>query len=299
MELRTLEYFVAVAEEGSFTRAAARCHVVQPAISQQIRSLEKELGEPLFDRLHRRVVLTAGGAALLPHARACLAAARAASVEFAGRAGLLGGSLALGTVGSLEGTRLPRLLGEYHRRHPGVTVEFTGSSSPSLLAAVRGGTLDGAVVAEPREDMSRVLGSRVLLRDRIVAVLPAGSGTAGRPLTLEEVSRGPVITYGPDSGVHGFISAAFEARGLRLDIACATNNVALQLSLVAENFGIALAPRSSPALSGDPRVTVVPLEPAISFRKVFVWRLGSRPNAPLRAFLDMWPGPAAAGSGGE
>ncbi|MGW6577726.1 LysR family transcriptional regulator, partial [Streptomyces sp. NPDC054945] len=63
MELRTLEYFVAVAEERSFTKAAVRCHVVQPAISQQIQALEKELGEPLFERLPRQVVLTSGGAA--------------------------------------------------------------------------------------------------------------------------------------------------------------------------------------------------------------------------------------------
>ncbi|MER5766171.1 LysR family transcriptional regulator [Streptomyces sp. NPDC001985] len=298
MELRTLEYFVAVAEEGSFTKAAARCHVVQPAISQQIQGLERELGEPLFDRGPRRVVLTAGGAALLPHARAALAAAKAASLEFAGRAGRLGGSLALGTVGGLEATRFPYLLGEYHRRHPGVTVDVTGQSSPSLLAAVRNGTLDGAVMAEPREDLSEILGSCVLLRDWIVAALPAG-GSADRPLTLDEVSKAPVITYGPDSGVHGFISEAFAARGLPFEIAYATNNVALQLALVVEKVGIALVPHSSPALSADSRVVAVPLIPAISFNKVFAWRLDNQMNPPLRAFLEMWSESDEPGAGSE
>ncbi|MFF7587910.1 LysR family transcriptional regulator [Kitasatospora purpeofusca] len=288
MELRTLEYFVAVAEERSFTRAAARCHVVQPAISQQIQALEKELGEPLFERLPRQVVLTSGGAALLPHARACLAAAASAVLEFAERSGLLGGSLALGTVGGLEGTGVPRLLGEYHRRYPRVAVSLVGASSPVLLARVRAGEIDAAVVAGPPDGGPAGVASRLLLEDRIVAVLPAGSRPADRPMPLDEAVRGPVISYGPDSGVHAFVRAAFAAAGLRLDIACATNDVALQLALVAERIGIALTSGASPVLAADRRFVVVPLEPAVRLRKVFVWREGTRPSAPLRAFLDLW-----------
>ncbi|MFE3019965.1 LysR family transcriptional regulator [Streptomyces sp. NPDC059256] len=300
MELRTLEYFVAVAEEGSFTKAAARCHVVQPAISQQIQGLEKELGEPLFERLPRQVVLTSGGAALLPHARSCLAAAAAAALEFADRSGLLSGSLALGTVGGLEGTYIPRLLGEYHRRYPGVSVSLTGASSPSLLTKVRDGGIDAAVVASPPEGLPASVGSRVLLEDRIVAVLPAGGRAANRPLRLHEAARSPLISYGPDSGVHAFIRDAFAAKAIQLDIAYATNDVALQIALVAEGVGIALTSHASPVLTADPRFVVVPLEPAIRLRKVFVWRLGPQLSAPLRTILDLWTelsdGPTLAGA---
>ncbi|MGX2993382.1 LysR family transcriptional regulator [Streptomyces sp. JNUCC 64] len=288
MELRTLEYFVAVAEEGSFTKAAARCHVVQPAVSQQIQSLERELGEPLFERLHRRVVLTSGGLELLPYARTCLAAAEAAAVRFSSRAGLLSGSLRLGTVGGLGGTRVPGLLGEYHRRHPGVTVDLVGASSPSLSAMLRDGALDAAVMAAPRGGPSDLLGTRVLLRDRIVAALPAGSRAPDEALDLKEAAGARIITYGPDSGVHGFISDAFAARGLRLEVAYATNDVALQLALVVQGIGIALAPRSSPALGADRRVVLVPLAPAITFDKVLAWRSDRQPSAPLGAFLDLW-----------
>ncbi|MER6912741.1 LysR family transcriptional regulator [Streptomyces sp. NPDC000594] len=288
MELRTLEYFVAVAEEGSFTKAAARCHVVQPAISQQIQALEKELGEPLFERLPRKVVLTSGGTALLPHARACLAAAASAALEFANRSGLLSGTLALGTVGGLEGTRVPRLLGEYHHRYPGVSVSLVGTSSPALLKRVRDGAIDAAVLAEPPDGLPAAVGSRVLLNDWIVAVLPAGSRSAEHPMSLEEAARHPVISYGPDSGVHAFIRDAFAERAVRLDIAYATNDVALQVALVAERVGIALTSHASPVIAGDPRFVVVPLEPAVRLRKVFIWRLGTRPSAPLRAFLDLW-----------
>ncbi|GLF92995.1 LysR family transcriptional regulator [Streptomyces yaizuensis] len=300
MELRTLEYFVAVAEEGSFTKAAARCHVVQPAISQQIQTLERELGEPLFQRLPRQVVLTSGGAALLPHARAALAAAAAAALVFADRSGLLSGSLTLGTVGGLEGTRVPRLLGEYHRRYPGVSVSLSGSSSPKLLARVRDGGLDAAVIAPPPGGLPAAVGSRTLLEDRIVAVLPAGSRAADRPMTLDEAALRPVISYSPDSGIHAFIRDAFAAKSLELDIAYATNDVALQIALVAERVGIALTSDASPVLAADPRFVVVPLEPAIRLRKVFAWRLGTQPSAPLRAFLDLWTeltdGPARGGA---
>lgn len=287
MELRTLEYFVAVAEERSFTRAAARCHVVQPAISQRIRALEKELGEPLFERLPRQVVLTSGGAALLPHARACLAAAAAASLEFADRSGLLSGTLVLGTAGGLEGTSVPRLLGEYHRRYPGVQVRLTGAPSPVLMAQARSGEIDAAVIAEPPGGLPHGLGSRCLLEDRFVAVLPAGTRDPDHPMTLAEAARCPLIGYGSGSGAHAFVRDAFAAQGLQLDIAYATADIALQVTLVAEGIGIALTSYTNPLLRLDQRIVVVPLEPAIRLRKVLAWRLGNRPGPPLRAFLDL------------
>ncbi|MFJ2863940.1 LysR family transcriptional regulator substrate-binding protein [Kitasatospora sp. NPDC087314] len=234
------------------------------------------------------MVLTSGGAALLPHARACLAAAASAVLEFADRSGLLSGAFALGTVGGLEGTGIPRLLGEYHRRYPRVAVSLIGASSPSPLVKVRDGEIDAAVVAGPPDGEPAAVASRVLLEDRIVAVLPAGSRPANRPMTLDEAVRSPVISYGPDSGVHAFIRAAFAAEELRLDIAYGTNDVALQLALVAERIGVALTSHASPVLAADRRFVVVPLEPAIRLRKMFVWRAGTRPSAPLRAFLDLW-----------
>ncbi|MGW8777167.1 LysR family transcriptional regulator substrate-binding protein [Streptomyces sp. NPDC055796] len=203
----------------------------------------------------------------------------------------LGGSFALGTVGGLDGTGVPRLLGEYHRRYPRVAVSLIGASSPALLGKVRDGEIDAAVVAGPPDGDPAGVASRVLLEDRIVAVLPAGgrpANLAGLAMTLDEAVRGPVISYGPDSGVRAYIREAFAAQELRLDIAYATNDVALQLALVAEGIGTALTSHASPVLAADPRFDVVPREPAIRLRKVFVWRGGTRPSAPLRAFLDLW-----------
>src|SRR3954454_23530557 len=120
MELRQLAYFLAVAEERHFTRAAERVSIAQPAVSQQIRRLEAELGEPLFLRDRRGVTLTPAGDALLPHARAALAAVGEAREAAAALRGLLTGTVALGLVLPPPDRRITRLLGAFRRRHPGI-----------------------------------------------------------------------------------------------------------------------------------------------------------------------------------
>jgi hypothetical protein len=134
MDLRNLEYFVAVAEEQSFTRAAQRCFVTQPTISSQVRALERELGEPLFDRGQRAVVLTDGGLLLLlPYARKCLRAVEDAKAEFSARAGLLRGELHIGSGGGVENTTIPGLLGALEQRCPSIDVDVDVSEATSGL----------------------------------------------------------------------------------------------------------------------------------------------------------------------
>ena len=120
MELRHLEYFVAVAEEQNFTRAAARLHIVQSAVSAAVKTLERELDARLLDRNSKRVLLTDEGRALLPRARSVLDAARDAADAVAEVRGALRGTLRMGTLTSIRLIDLPGLLGEFHRRHPGV-----------------------------------------------------------------------------------------------------------------------------------------------------------------------------------
>jgi len=285
MELRTLEYFVAVAEEGSFTKAAARCHIVQPAISQQIQGLERELGERLFERLPRCVALTPGGRALLPYARECLAVAAKASAEFAARAGLLSGELNLGTVAGMQATFLPEVMGAYNRRHPGVAVRLSDGTSAPLLHRVVAGQLDATVIAAPPE-LPAGISSRTVLEDTIVAVLATGTDLARKAkLTFEDISRQPVITYNTESGLWPLIRAAFEAKGVVLNVRHACNDVLLQVALAAERVGVALSAGSDPALLSPPGATVVPLRPAIHYQKFLIWRETPAIGAPLRAFL--------------
>ncbi|GAA2470367.1 LysR family transcriptional regulator [Streptomyces longisporus] len=185
MELRQLTYFVTVAEELHFGRAAERLHIVQSAVSMQIQRLERELGAELFDRTPRRVRLTAAGERLLPEAREVLAAADRARAAVAPPPGLR-----IGTSTGL-GTHLDRVLTAFARRAPDVPVELFSLPVAERLARVAGGQLDAAFVraVEP------VPGVRVLplWPDPLVAALPATHPLAGRAeIGIEELAEVPL-----------------------------------------------------------------------------------------------------------
>jgi DNA-binding transcriptional LysR family regulator len=179
VEIRQLRYFVTVAEELHFGRAAERLHIVQPAVSQQVSRLERELGLTLLDRSPRRVALTADGQRLLTEARSVLTAvdrvAAVAAELAAGRAAGQTKAIRLGISAGL-GERAGRGLRALRATWPDVRVELVDGPTGRHLAEVRDGALDLALVREP----SRLPGLRVVevWRDRLVAVLPAGHAAA-------------------------------------------------------------------------------------------------------------------------
>jgi DNA-binding transcriptional LysR family regulator len=297
MELRVLEYFTAIADDESFTRAAERLRVAQPSISQQIRGLERELGEPLFERGARGATLTSGGRALLPYARSALAAAAAAKAEFAARAGLLTGTLAIGAVNGLEETALPELLGIFHRRHPGVAVRLTAGTSAPLLAQVARGELDAAVIAGPQSPLPDGISDEVFLRDVVMAVTRSDSEYGQRAaMPLRLVSSRPLITYAQDSGLRDVIEAAFRRAGLTLTVAYSTNDPALHVALAKQGVGAALAAGSDPSVRNATGITCLPLDPPIRYDKRLIWRTAKTPPAPVRALLDIWHQLSGGGS---
>lgn len=289
MDLRALEYFVAVAEEGSFTRAAFREHVSQPSISQQMLGLERELGESLFERGAKEVRLTPGGRALLPYARECLAVVAAARAEFSGRSALLQGELRLGTVSGVEGTAVPDLLAVYHERFPHVNVELTGGTSLPLLAQVEHGSLDAAIIARPGTPLPEGISSFALLDDQILAIVSDLNPLSARQeVTITELAGHPLITYGTDSRLRPLIAEAFARAGCTLRVAYSTRDVPLNLALARRDVGVALVAGSDPAVSHAIGVTALPVRPRIGYSKILVWRSKHPPTAALRAFLDAW-----------
>jgi DNA-binding transcriptional LysR family regulator len=179
MELRQLRYFVTVAEEESFTRAARRLHVAQPGISAQVRKLEDELGEPLLDRSDRSVRLTAAGVEVLPHARAALASAEAARSAVTELAGLTRGRVRVGTVPSCPVVELPGHLASFHRRFPGIDISLSEANGDDLVKAIEEGDIDVAVVGAAGEPNPRL--RRVELTDeRLLAAVRRDHPLAGR-----------------------------------------------------------------------------------------------------------------------
>jgi DNA-binding transcriptional LysR family regulator len=289
LELRALQYFVAVAEEQSFTRAAARCHVAQPSISQQISALERELGEALFTRTSRGITLSAGGETLLPYARECLSLLADARAEFVGRNHLLTGRLTFGTVTGVEYTRLPDALGGYHARYPGVEVVVTEGTSAPLLAMVNQGQLNAAVVAAPVDPLPRNIGFHSFHRGELIAVFdPAKFALPEGPVELTTLAEHPLICYAATSGLRPLIDRAFAAQGLTPVISCTANDVRLHVAFARQGVGIALSASTDPALDRLDGLVTRPLRPVIPFSKMLVWRTDLNPSAPLRAFLTVW-----------
>ncbi|WCB96329.1 Hydrogen peroxide-inducible genes activator [Baekduia alba] len=214
MELRALSYFVAVAEAGSFTRAAEQLHIVQPAVSQQVRRLEDELGVALFTRTTRAVTLTAAGERLLSEARAVLAAADRTRRVAAELASGDAAELRLATASGL-GPWLHRVLDALAGSAPGVSVRLTTLPYRERVAAVAAGTLDAALVHAARA-VADGLELIPVTTTPLVAALPANHALAGRDrLALADLAALPVRLAPRDrnAAFHDFITSALAGAG--------------------------------------------------------------------------------------
>ena len=259
MELRHLEYFVAVAEERNFTRGAARLHIVQSAVSAAVKTLERELGAALLDRNSKRVLLTEAGTALLPYARAALDAARDAQDAVDEVRGGLRGTLRIGTMTSIRLIDMPALLGEYHRRHPGVQLRTSAapSGSKGLIEALAERRLDLAFVSQPGPSPSgiavRDLASSVL--DLVVAADDplAGHSTVSLPQLADRDFIDSPVGYGN----RAVADRAFEAAGLRRNVSIEISDIATGAAYVRHGLGVALLPRFVLAGVHDVRVKAV------------------------------------------
>jgi len=262
MELRQLEYFVAVAEELHFGRAADRLHIGQPAVSQQIRRLERELGAELLDRSPRRVRLTAAGESLLPEARAVMAAAARAraAVTPAARTG----KLRLGTSAGL-GERLERVLDAFAGLAPGVALELVGATADERLARLADGTLDAAFIRSPVWEGDRGLRAVPLWRDELVAAVPArhpiAAGTYAALADLAELPLRLTARRNNPALVDLVVSALSAAGREPVSAPPASNLTDTMAAIGADGASWTVVYASHAALLRTTRVAFVPFEP--------------------------------------
>src|SRR6478672_511032 len=170
MEIHQLRYFVAVAEEGSFSNAAEREHISQPSLSQQIQKLEEELNQQLFDRLPREVVLTEAGRTLLGYARQILSGIAEARQAVTALEHEVAGKLSVGAIPSIALYVLPRLIGSFQRSYPKVTFELFEDTTEKLAQQLEDGTLD--LVIASGSDESPNLRRHSLGREALLPLLP-------------------------------------------------------------------------------------------------------------------------------
>lgn len=287
MDLRQLEYVLAIAETRSFTRAAVRCSVAQPALSQQVRRLERELGVQLFARTTRSVALTDAGQVLVRNARRVLDNVANARAEIDAITGLVRGRLLLGTIQFVPRLDLPRMLASFHAAYPGVDVVLRSADNQQLIAAVRGGDFDLAFVSFRPEDPPSEVHRLDVLTEPLLAVVAADHPLADRSaVRLADLAHEPFIELGPGSGLRAQSDHAFVSAGLERHVALEVAGLGDAISLAALGMGVVLLPRTVLDARRNRRVRAISIStPVIQRTVALVWR-NHEPVSPAgRAFL--------------
>jgi DNA-binding transcriptional LysR family regulator len=291
MNLRQLEYFVAIADEGSFTRAAERLLVAQPSLSQQMKSLERELGGQLLERLPNGVRLTAAGKAFMPDARLAVTHAAHAARSARGALGLEAGELEVATVTSVAFGILPPAFELWHTRYPATTIVLREYQHRRALDdAVRAGAGDVAVGPRPAQWTGPVVD---LGWEEFVAVLPRSDPLARRRRTvaLEDLADRDWVLFGPDHGLTELVLEVCARAGFVPRQTVETGQVAAATNLAAAGFGVTLVP--SNVVPHELKANVRRLQSPVARELVAFARQDWTPLT--QAFLDVlqgqaWPG---------
>ena len=289
VELRQLRYFVTVAEELHFGRAAARLHMTQPPLSQAIAAFEDDIGARLFLRNRRTVELTPAGAALLPEARRLLA--EAATLADLARRAAAGetGRLALAFVTSADYSVLPPFLRRYGERYPDVRLRLQEATSDVQIAELLAGRIDAGLLIPPLPDKAHAqLDYMKVLDEPLILCAPAGALEGKEPVRLQDAPRLPLIVFPREisPALHDAILSCFGAAGLAPAIGQQAIQMQTIVSLVSAGMGLALVPQSVSNL----------MRPGVEYRALagptplvetgIAWR---RDNASpvLRGFLEL------------
>ncbi|GAA1134523.1 LysR family transcriptional regulator [Kribbella jejuensis] len=280
--LRQLEYFVTVVGEGSFTKAADLLHVTQPALSHQIRALERSAGGPLLERLPRTVRLTPTGRAMLPHARATLADAERAQCAARQAAGLEVGELQIATLYSITLGVLPAALRQWRQTRPNVGIRlFEHRHTDELVDAMHAGQADLAVGPEPENwpGFTRVLG----IEELVVVVAADDPAATGDTVNLYDLKERSWVHYAPDHGLADVLDNACAQAGFEPRIAVRTEQTAAAPALAAAGLGPALVPDNILPKDFDGHV----LHPEPPVCRTLTAYTRSAPDPLAAAFMDV------------
>ncbi len=248
MELRQLTYFEAVARLGGFTRAADQLHVAQPAVSAQIRKLERELGAALFHRTTKQVSLTPAGERFLVRVRHVLDELEVARAEAQDFAGAVRGRVRVGATPIVGTLPLPTLMATFRQAHPAVELRLTTGLVADLLHALDTAELD-VVIAPRHEDDPRFDAVPVASEGLVVIT---GPGRAGAITRLRDVIDEPFVCLPAGSGLQAILRRLAESEGFTPRIEFETDTPATVRELVSAGLGVALVARSSATSPGPP-----------------------------------------------
>jgi len=294
LELRQLRYFVTVAEELHFGRAALRLHMTQPPLSQTIMALEELLGAPLFVRTRREVQLTPAGSALLPEARRLLTQAQELPALVQRAALGEAGRLSLAFVSSADYSVLPPLLRAYQASYPQVQIQLQEATSDLQLEELLAGRIDAGLLIPPLPDKARLaLDYLPVLAEPLVLAAPAGLAALATPgpVRLQQLPALPLIIFprAISPALHDAILGVFAAAGITPQIGQQAIQMQTIVSLVSAGMGYALVPQSVSNLM-RPGVEYRPLqEPTPLVETGLAWRR-DHTSPVLQGFLALLRG---------
>jgi len=243
MELHQLRYFCAIADTGSFSRAAQQSHVSQPSLSQQIGKLEDELGARLFDRLGRSVRLTELGRAFLPRARTVLRDLEAARSDVVERKTSIAGTVCVGVIPTIGPYFLPAVLASFSRKFPQAHVTVVEEITPLLLERLRAGSMDIAIVALPLQVRGLEFQSFPLIEEKLYAVLPKQHPLAKRrAVALGELHNDPFLLLRDGHCFRETAVAACKRARLQPKIIFESGQFSSILSMVSAGLGVSIIP---------------------------------------------------------
>lgn len=283
MDLRQVRYFVETARLGSFTRAAERLRIAQPAISMAIRRLEDELELTLFNRQDKRITLTAEGEAFLEHALRLVADVKATEQEMSDLRGLEKGEVRIGIPPMLSSYFFPGIISDFARRYPRLNLSVYGDGAGRIQQMLGQGELDMGVIAE--RSVLENLEARHFLREEVMVCVPRSHPFAAKSsVTFAEFVRQPLVFYKEGYYLRELIQEEFKGSGAEPRIVFETNLFSLVKSLVREGMGISTFLRM--VVAGDDDLAAIPFDPPLHLDLVIAWKRGAYLSRANRAFVD-------------
>lgn len=288
MEIRQLRYLVALAAERNFTRAAALEHIAQPALSQQIRRLEDELGLALVERTTRNVTITQAGELLVARAQRILAELEAAHDEMRELRGIRTGHVTVGAMHTMGPVDLSLILAIFHERHPEVELTVREQSSEELAEMLRVDELDLAFLSVTERVESHGLGLHQLVSEELVVLLPVAHRFARRrALRMAELADEEFISYREGSRLRELLMGAGRQAGFEPMIKLESNESQRVRRLVARGMGVAILPRSDAVVPGAEVAVIALREPSLRRDITLAWRGGRRQPPAVAEFREL------------
>ena len=280
MDFKQLTALVTVAEAGSVTRAAQLLHLVQPAVTRQIKTLEDELGVPLFERTRQGMRPTDAGAVLVDRARRALAELERARAEIRPHGASVSGIATVGLLESSVDIVAAPLVQRLRERHPGIRLRLLSAYSGDLQRWLDGGDVEVSLLYNLRSTPS--LQVRPLLRERLQAIAAPGSGLeAGRPVGLTQLARHPLVMPASGHGLRVLVDQAFERADTVPEVALETNSMAVQKESARAGIGWTILPAAAvvqDVAAGD--LVAAPLDDPAAVRDVVLGLARTRRIAP-------------------